>query len=158
MNTSEEVGAQRIVVGLDGSDSSVRALEHAAKLAQVLRTSLEAIIAWSYPVALTAYAVGELPDLEHSARQVATEAINRVFGDTWPESLSLKVRQGNAAQVLITESAGAEMLVLGSRGHGGFAGLLLGSVSAECAAHARCPVLIVHGPQAEPSGEAHENR
>jgi nucleotide-binding universal stress UspA family protein len=158
MNTSEEVGPKRIVVGLDGSDSSVRALEHAAKLAQVLRTSLEAIIAWSYPVALTAYAVGELPDLEHSARQVATEAINRVFGDTWPESLSLKVRQGNAAQVLITESAGAEMLVLGSRGHGGFAGLLLGSVSAECAAHARCPVLIVHGPQAEPSGEAHENR
>jgi len=134
----------RIIVGLDGSDSSVTALEYATRLAKALDTSLEAVITWAYPVALTAYAVGTLPNMENNARDVATAAANRVFGTTWPNWFSLNVREGNPAHVLITESSGAEMLVLGSRGHGGFAGLLLGSVSAECAEHAHCPVLVVH--------------
>ena len=58
------------------------------------------------------------------------------------------VYAGGAAHVLIEESSSATMLVVGSRGHGGFAGLLLGSVSQQCAAHARCPVVIVHDTSA----------
>ncbi|MEO7007179.1 MAG: universal stress protein [Terrimesophilobacter sp.] len=141
---SAETDRSRIVVGLDGSDPSVMALEHAVRLAQALGASLEAVIAWSYPIALSAYAVGSLPDMEKNARDAAGAAINRVFDGTWPDWFNLNVREGNAAHVLMTESVGAEMLVLGSRGHGGFAGLLLGSVSAECAEHAQCPVLVVH--------------
>jgi nucleotide-binding universal stress UspA family protein len=143
----------RIVVGIDGSDSSVAALKQALRLAQAFDASLEAIIVWSYPIALTAYAVPTLPDLERAARDAATAAINRVFDSSWPDWLSLKVREGNSAHVLMTESIGAEMLVLGSRGHGGFAGLLLGSVSAECAEHAQCPVLVVHENPAQSSDE-----
>lgn len=59
--------------------------------------------------------------------------------------------RGGAAKVLLNQSAGAQMLVVGSRGHGGFIGLLLGSVSAACAEHARCPVLIVHGNDESPT-------
>jgi nucleotide-binding universal stress UspA family protein len=60
--------------------------------------------------------------------------------------LSTKTLHGPPARTLIEESRNAFMLVLGSRGHGGFAGLLLGSVSTACAQHAHCPVLIMHGP------------
>ncbi|MDQ1560876.1 MAG: hypothetical protein QOE85_217, partial [Actinomycetota bacterium] len=52
--------------------------------------------------------------------------------------------EGNADEILIEQSRGAEMLIVGSRGHGGIAGVLLGSVSAKCAEHAHCPVLIIH--------------
>jgi nucleotide-binding universal stress UspA family protein len=139
-----EQDRRHIVIGLDGSDSSVAALEQSVRLAQALDTSLEAVIVWAYPIAFTAYAINITPNLEGVARDAATAAANRVFGTTWPDQFTLKVLQGNAAHVLITESVGAEMLVLGSRGHGGFAGLLLGSVSAACAEHASCPVLVVH--------------
>ena len=59
--------------------------------------------------------------------------------------------EGNAAKVLLEASEGARMLVVGSRGHGGFSGLLLGSVSAACAEHARCPVVVVHGDGPPPN-------
>ena len=64
--------------------------------------------------------------------------------------MQLVVREGGAAKVLLEASEGAVMLVVGSRGHGGFAGLLLGSVSANVAEHAGCPVFIVHGDQPPP--------
>ena len=79
-------------------------------------------------------------------------AAGAVFGDQRPAGLKLElqVREGGAAKVLLGASEGADMLVVGSRGHGGFAGLLLGSVSANVAEHASCPVFIVHGDQAPP--------
>jgi nucleotide-binding universal stress UspA family protein len=61
-----------------------------------------------------------------------------------------EVREGGAAKVLLEVSEGAAMVIVGSRGHGGFTGLLLGSVSANVAEHASCPVLIIHGDQAPP--------
>jgi nucleotide-binding universal stress UspA family protein len=136
----------RIVVGLDGSASSDAALRQAARLAKALDTSLEGVTAWAYPIALSAYPVMTLPSFEDSARNIAEEAANRIFGNRWPEWFTIVVAEGNAAHVLITQSEGAEILVVGSRGHGGFAGLLLGSVSAECAAHAKCPVLVAREP------------
>ncbi|HEY5223498.1 MAG TPA: universal stress protein [Microbacteriaceae bacterium] len=134
---------RRIVVGVDGSASSDDALRYAARLAKGLDASVEGIIAWAYPIALSAYAISTLPNLENEARDAASAAADRVFGARRPEWFTLAVRNGNPAHVLIQESEGAEMLVVGSRGHGGFAGLLLGSVSAECAEHAKCPVLVV---------------
>lgn len=156
MNTSETTNSsasgaehpggteQFVVVGVDGSDASREALRTAARFAQLLGASLRAVTAWSQPVAVSAYAVSLMPDLADAAGDSAREAVHAVFGEDLPASLNIVVRQGNAAHVLITESEGAEMLVVGSRGHGGFAGLLLGSVSSECAEHAKCPVLVVH--------------
>jgi nucleotide-binding universal stress UspA family protein len=65
-------------------------------------------------------------------------------------ALRLVLRQGLPAKVLLDESRGATMLIVGSRGHGGFAGLLLGSVSANCAEHATSPVMVIHGDRPTP--------
>ncbi|MFJ4691818.1 universal stress protein [Streptomyces sp. NPDC088766] len=83
---------------------------------------------------------------------------DEVFGDAPPKDLRTTVRPGAATAVLLTESVGARMLVLGSRGHGGFTGLLLGSVSAACAEHALCPALIIHGDELPPAVEPDAGR
>lgn len=75
--------------------------------------------------------------------------MKEVFAAERPAGMRLIVQEGNPAKVLIDHSTGAQMLVVGSRGHGGFAGLLLGSVSSKCAEHAHCPVLIVHGTRTD---------
>jgi nucleotide-binding universal stress UspA family protein len=82
---------------------------------------------------------------EHDCEKVLTHSVDSVFGPDRPVGLRLIVQQGNPAKVLLDHCAHGQMLVVGSRGHGGFVGLLLGSVSAHCAEHARCPVLVVHG-------------
>jgi nucleotide-binding universal stress UspA family protein len=92
--------------------------------------------------------MGYLPgDYEpaNDAEKVVTETVDAVVGATRPDRMRLIVKQGSSAKVLLDESESALMLIVGSRGHGGFVGLLLGSVSAACAEHARCPVLVVHG-------------
>lgn len=73
-----------------------------------------------------------------------------VFGPEPPVPVRETVRHGGPAHELIEASRGAQMLIVGSRGHGGFTGLLLGSVSSSCAAHAHCPVLIIHGDTPPP--------
>jgi nucleotide-binding universal stress UspA family protein len=87
-------------------------------------------------------------------RKVLDETVRAVFGDQPSAGFQRQVREGGAAMVLIEASQGATMLVVGSRGHGGFAGLLLGSVSANIAEHAPCPVLVIHGDQAPPAPSA----
>jgi nucleotide-binding universal stress UspA family protein len=144
----------RIVVGIDGSDSSVEALRQAARIATALGATLEAIGAWHFPVLPfgTYYPPADFaPD--EDTRLILEAAADTVFGSDWPDWFQVRVRQGLPAPALIAESEGADMLVVGSRGRGGFAGLLLGSVGAACASHARCPVLIVHRP-AEAAGKA----
>ncbi len=144
-----EVG--RIVVGVDGSASSDHALRWAHFLAQTLRTDLEAVTAWQSPAAWAAAGSGwaALPPGSWNPAADATtlleSAIDRVLGESHRSSILVSVREGSAARVLLDTSQGAQALVVGSRGHGGFAGLLLGSVSAACAEHAKCPVLVVHG-------------
>ncbi|GGM89897.1 hypothetical protein GCM10009721_14040 [Terrabacter tumescens] len=86
--------------------------------------------------------VGWRPDVD--ADTVLRETLDEVFGGHRPEGLQPEVVHGSARTVLIEASRGASLLVVGSRGHGGFAGLLLGSVSSACSEHAHCPVLVFH--------------
>jgi len=139
---STEQDQPRIVVGIDGSADSINALRHAAAYAKLLGARLELIAAWTFqPTSADIYLDRSL--LEGHARKGLEEAVHEVFGNEPPESLSLGCWQGGAAKVLIDASEDAALLVVGSRGHGGFTGLLLGSVSETCARHAKCPVLIV---------------
>jgi nucleotide-binding universal stress UspA family protein len=137
----------RVVVGVDGSEPSKSALRWAARFAALSGASIDAVVAWQPPVSYG----GSYPPPEwrpdEDAEATLTSTVDEVFGDQRPADLRLIVEEGNAAAVLLDHSNGAELLVTGSRGHGGFAGLLLGSVSSHCAEHATCPVLVVHGEQ-----------
>jgi nucleotide-binding universal stress UspA family protein len=139
----------RIVAGVDGSPHSQQALRWAAHLAAVLGARLDAVTAWEFPV-MYGWSVPSDWDPARDMEKVLDDTLRAVFGDQLPAGLRRQVREGGAAKVLIEASQGAIMLVVGSRGHGGFAGLLLGSVSANVAEHASCPVLIIHGHQAAP--------
>jgi nucleotide-binding universal stress UspA family protein len=141
-----QVAPHRIVVGVDGSESSKLALRWAARLIPVVGGSIEAVISWEYPSSY-GWGPGVPTDWrpEIVAAKVLEQAFDEVFGPDRPADLTSTVREGRASFVLLDVSAGADLLVVGSRGHGGFAGLLLGSVSGACSEHATCPVLVVHG-------------
>lgn len=144
----------RIVVGVDGSELSRLALSWALRLAPTMQASLLVVTAWQHAVltAASAYGVGsgvfpEYPELLHpekEAEHMQSQCLEAVFTDGRPVGLETRIEPGSPAKVLVEASEGAAMLVLGSRGHGGFTGLLLGSVSYSCVAHAKCPVLVVH--------------
>ncbi|MHB0929619.1 MAG: universal stress protein [Candidatus Nanopelagicales bacterium] len=143
-------GRGRIVVGIDGSEESKWALRWAARMAPALEADIEVIGAWQYPLlvgvdAMAVTSVPELMDPEGNAKQLMELTLADVFGDGRPTGLTMRFERGQPAHVLIEASRGATMLIVGSRGHGGFTGLLLGSVSSACAEHAKCPVLVVHG-------------
>ena len=138
----------RIVVGVDGSASSVGALRTGARIAAALGATLQAVAVWRSPDVYGDYLgdpfVPASQDLAGAAQRIIDDTVTAVFGTAVPPWFRGTVREGRAARVLMDESRDAGMLVVGSRGHGGFAGLLLGSVSAACAAHASCPVLVFH--------------
>jgi nucleotide-binding universal stress UspA family protein len=150
MTTGPVTGDSRIVVGVDGSRHSEDALRWSAQLAAVLGARLEIVAAWEYPASFGWAAVAPDWNPGQDTEKVAAETIAAVFGDQPPADLQVHVREGGAAKVLLDACEGALMLVVGSRGHGGFAGLLLGSVSANVAEHASCPVLIIHGDKPLP--------
>ncbi|TXN28307.1 universal stress protein [Lacisediminihabitans profunda] len=146
--THKDQDSARIVVGVDGSDSSIDALRRGARMAEALGVRLEAITVWQYPLEFGGYVTSEWSP-ESDARSVLDEAAQQVFGGTPPDWFVPVVCEGATAQVLIDASKGAEMLIVGSRGHGGFVGLLLGSVSSRCAEYSHCPVLVVHNGDRE---------
>ena len=135
----------RIIVGVDGSAQSRAALGWAAHFAERENGVVEVITAWEYP---TTYGWAALPtdlSLEHEFEKAATETVTAVFGDVVPDYVSITVVEDNAVRAILEASKDAFMIVVGSRGHGGFTGVLLGSVSQRVAEHATCPVLVVHG-------------
>lgn len=144
MEAPSHVHQRAIVVGVDGSPSSVAALQLAMSLVPLAGDVVHAVAAWHHPVALSVYT-----PMDWNYEEVAQKALDQALIDAFPEGIPTVVerhiRQGNAAQVLIEESERASMVVVGSRGHGGFAGLLLGSVSSTVAERAQCPVLVSHG-------------
>ncbi|HEY2641106.1 MAG TPA: universal stress protein [Streptosporangiaceae bacterium] len=150
MTVTPGTAEPRIVVGVDGSVSSQEALRWAAHFAAIFAAKLEVVAAWEYPPSYGWSAIAPEWDPTQDMMKVLHDAVQAVFGDQPGPAMQLVVREGGAAKVLLEASEGAVMLVVGSRGHGGFAGLLLGSVSANVAEHAECPVFIVHGDQPPP--------
>lgn len=142
-----------IVVGVDGSEPARAALRYAADLAPKLGLPLRALVVWDYPALAWGdwYVPEEIERLEEGAKELARLEAAKLFPDGAPDWFEVATRQGSAAAQLVAGSRQSEMLVVGSRGHGGFAGLLLGSVSSACAAHSHCPVLIVR-PHHAPAG------
>ena len=140
-----ERGTGRIVVGVDGSPSSRAALRWALDYARLSGKRVTAVSAWQYPhdygFAVTPVEVWH-PDTD--AAEALEAAVRDVTADDRPDAFEAITRQGHPTKVLLDLGNEADLLVVGSRGHGGFTGLLLGSVSAACAEHARCPVLVMH--------------
>lgn len=132
-----------IVVGVDGSEPSLRALAKSVGLARSLNTNVNIITTWRYFTEYNNIGVTDWSP-QADAQEILGDACRRQFGDIVPEWVSFDSAEGDPAQRLIDASADAEMLVVGSRGHGGVVGLLLGSVSSSCAEKAHCPVLVVH--------------
>lgn len=136
---------ETIVVGVDGSDSSVNALRWALDEARLRSARVRVVLAWSYPQVSTyheAKHVLDVPFAEDAAiflDQVVAEAAAAAEG----LEIEKKVVEGQAAPALVEEARDASILVVGSRGLGGFSGLLLGSVSQQCAQHATCTLVIV---------------
>jgi nucleotide-binding universal stress UspA family protein len=146
--SSERSSGRTIVAGIDGSASSIRALHWAARQAQLTGSPLEVITAWEWP-SNYGWSI-PLPD----GYDPASDA-QRLLDDCIPEvrkthpdlDLQTRVVQGHPAPTLVQASRDADLLVVGSRGHGEFTGMLLGSVSEYCVANADCPVVVTRGHQ-----------
>jgi nucleotide-binding universal stress UspA family protein len=135
-----------IAVGVDGSEPSQAALRWAATEAHQRGLGLQVVTCWSYP--MLPWGPYQPPltgqDFEAQARQVAETEVEAVLGpDRDSLDVEIAVLEGAASLRLLDYDQAADMIVVGSRGRGGFAGLLLGSVSQHLAEHARCPVVIV---------------
>ncbi len=139
--------AGKIVVGVDGSDSSKAALGWAVHQAELTGDRIEAVIAWSYPTMMGGFGAGPVSAMPLNFDEIAAKTLaDSIASAVDPASavlISTTVVQGHPAHVLLNAADGADLLVVGSRGHGGFASALLGSVSQHCAQHAPCPLLIV---------------
>lgn len=143
---SERAGQRgRIVVGVDGSEGGDAALRWALDEAELRHSTVDAVMALRVTPMMASPAVGAIIDPEEEmahAREVLAEAVSRT-----PSGRGVSVKQivgtGGAAHVLLEAAQGADLLVVGSRGRGGFRGLLLGSVSQQCVHHAPCPVVVV---------------
>lgn len=134
----------RIVVGIDGSPSSRAALRWAVRYADLVGGRVEAVSAWEVPgmASWSAPAVDADFD-EGQAEQGLVEEVRAVLGENGGSLVHERLVRGNAADVLVDFAQGAEMLVVGGRGHRRFRRALLGSVSQQVAQHAPCPVTII---------------
>ena len=142
-----------IVVGMDGSGCSVAALRWALEEARLRGARIRAVYAWGTPFVSTYHEAAHYIDTDFAAvRAAATRVLEAAVADAVGGRAGVEVEQivveGPAAGALIDASRDAALLVVGSRGIGGFTGLLLGSVSHQCAQHAACPVVIVREERA----------
>jgi nucleotide-binding universal stress UspA family protein len=140
-----------IVAGVDHSEGAKEALRFALEEAKLRQATLRVVHAWRYGyIGATglegAFPVvgGDIKELRDAAEAALKETLRESIPETETVEIERHVVEGRAAAVLVDESRDADLLVVGSRGHGGFAGLVLGSVSQQCAHHAACPVVIVH--------------
>lgn len=140
---------ERIVVGVDGSDSAARALRWAISEGRLRGARVEVVHAWHMTYAgmepYAGAAAFDAESLEAAARSVLEGAIGAADATGLAEPVQGHLVTGSAGAALVEAARGASLLVVGARGHGGFVGLLLGSVSQQVAHHAPCPVVIVPG-------------
>jgi nucleotide-binding universal stress UspA family protein len=140
----------KIVVGVDGSPSSRAALRWAVRQAVLTGGTVDAVMAWHVPMVLRTSAwapiyVDEMTELEQDARKALGAVISDEVEQADGQRVAARVVNGHPADVLLDAAADADLLVIGSRGHGSVADALLGSVGQYCVHHAHCPVLIMHG-------------
>jgi nucleotide-binding universal stress UspA family protein len=161
---SEELVMGRIVVGVDGSEGSRDALRWAAAQAKLTGAPLEVVHTYEHEPAWAPYAYDATMsrDVWEKARQEVEAAVRQaaVYAQAIVDDMvrdldgvevqAVTVESRHPAQALVDRSRGADLLVVGSRGRGGFKRLLLGSVSQQCAHHAECPVVIIRSPAGSP--------
>lgn len=136
----------RIVVGVDGSDPSIKALHWAVRQAELTGDTVEAVNSWEYPATSWASMMPGLPaDFDPQALATASlnEALEEALGAEGAAAISKIVVIGNPTQTLLDRARGASLLVVGARGRSGFKATLLGSVSLHVTQHAPCPVTVV---------------
>ncbi|MCL4552080.1 MAG: universal stress protein [Candidatus Marsarchaeota archaeon] len=134
----------KIIVGVDGSPSSNFALEWAAQEAEIRGSTLELIHAWNYPNLGYGGYVAVLEDFEKDAAALLDEVVASVRKNYPRLKLVSSLIQGPTAQTIMDRAKEADMVVVGSRGRGGFSGLLLGSVGQQLVHHCPAPVVIIH--------------
>jgi len=136
---------REIVVGVDGSESAQAALRFALDEARLRGASVRAVAAWHIPAAAYggAFDPGLVAGLGPRTQEVLEQALERAAEHAAGVDVEPVVREGPPARVLLEEADDAALLVVGSRGLGGFRGLMLGSVGQQCTHHAPCPVVIV---------------
>jgi nucleotide-binding universal stress UspA family protein len=139
---------QVVVVGVDGSDPSVAALSWASRYGAATGATVRAVRVWHYPTA-AGLPPGKTPEpveteVEGWVRDELSQAVTKANPDSSAQ-VETKIVYGHPAQALIDESRGESLLVLGHRGHGGFAEALTGSIVIHCVNHAACPVVVVRG-------------
>jgi nucleotide-binding universal stress UspA family protein len=141
MSTDADVVRPLIVVGVDGSDESVKATAWAAEQARATGGTLELLIIWARPMSYGLPLVVGGYNPEQAAQEIVDKAASGI--DLPAARLHKSVVHGAPASELVEHSKSVDLLVVGSRGHGGFAEMLLGSVSDHCVHHASCPVVVV---------------
>jgi len=136
----------RVVVGVDGSPSSVEALRWVLRYATAMNRDVVMITAWDVPMSMGYPTVFDGVDWAGEARTVADKALADTADLRSGVDVTADVVHGHPANVLVDASKDAELLVVGSRGHGTAVGMLLGSVSQHCVHRAGCPVVVVRAP------------
>ena len=145
MNSTQGGEQHRIVVGVDGFESSKAALRWAIRQAKLTGAAVEAVTAWHVPVGTGWVPTADMPDYKEDAYTVLAEAVDEMCTVDPDVQVCPRVAEGRAGQVLVNAADGADLLVVGSRGHRGLAEALLGSVGQYCANNASCPVVIMRG-------------
>jgi len=137
-----------VIVGCDGSDAATGAVRWAAQQAVRTGARLELVIAWEYPTSWgNTIPLPDDYDPAADARAVLSPVVESLHADFPSLEVGTHVLEGNAGDVLVEASQHASLLVVASRGHRAFAGLVLGSVSQHCVTHAACPVVVYREPK-----------
>ncbi|BCJ31716.1 universal stress protein [Actinocatenispora sera] len=141
--TGTTSGTGRIVVGVDGSEPAQRALRWALRQAQLTGARVQAVTAWEVPLYYGMSPTLDV-DLSEQTRKILHDAVAEAVEDT---RVDVEIEQhavhNDPARTLINAAIGAELLVVGTRGHGGFTGALMGSVAQKCTHFAACPIVVV---------------
>jgi nucleotide-binding universal stress UspA family protein len=130
-----------IVVGVDGSPSSQRAVRWAAQQAKLTGATLRAVSSWRWPNYITRIPPGV--DLASDTRRTLDEVLEEALTGSEDVSVTRHVIEGPPGPALLTQAQDATLLVVGAQGRAAFPGMLLGSVAEYCVRHGSCPVVVV---------------